>query len=269
MKILFFGDIVGKIGRSAIKEVLPQLKKKYQSDIVLANVENLAHGKGITTKTLTEMKEAGIDCFTSGNHVWKKEEARKAAEESGTCLITPTNDPRTLKGDGYKLLKIGEHKLFVINLIGKVFIKEEGLSCPFKEIDRILGEQNLSEAGGILVDFHAEATSEKVAMGWYLDSRVSAVLGTHTHIPTSDYKILPQGSGYVTDIGMVGPVDSVLGVKKELIIEKFLTDSPIIFKIPEEGEVEINAIYLEIDEKTHLTTKIEKIYHKVLITKGG
>jgi metallophosphoesterase (TIGR00282 family) len=267
MKILFFGDIVGKIGREAIKKILPVLKKKYRPDVILANVENLAHGKGITAKTLKEMELVGINCFTSGNHVWKKEDVIKVIKESGACLITPTNDPRTPQGNGYKLLEVGETQLFVVNLLGRVFIEEKDLRCPFKAIDKILAEQNLSVINGILVDIHAEATSEKIALGWYLDGRVSAVLGTHTHIPTSDYKILPQGTAYVTDIGMVGSVDSVLGVKKELIIEKFLTDSPIIFEIPEEGEVEVNAIYLEINDKTKLTEKIEKINKIVAINK--
>ncbi|MBU1130698.1 TIGR00282 family metallophosphoesterase [Patescibacteria group bacterium] len=265
MKILFFGDIVGKIGRQAIVKALSDLRKKYQPDVILANVENLAHGKGVTAKTLKEMKEAGIDFFTSGNHVWKKEEVRSATRESGTDLITPANDPRTLNGQGYKLLTVGATKLFVVNLLGRVFIDEADLRCPFKEIDKILAEQNSNNYSGIIVDIHAEATSEKVALSWYLDGRVSAVIGTHTHIATADYKILPRGTGYVTDVGMVGPVDSVLGVKKELIIEKFLNDSPIVFKIPETGEVEINAVYLEIDELSRLTAKIEKIYYKVLI----
>jgi len=265
MKILFFGDIVGKIGRKAMAKALPELKEKYQPDVVIANVENLAHGKGVTAKTLTEVKEAGVDLLTSGNHVWKKEDVAKAICESGTCLVTPTNDPRTPKGQGYKVLKIGELKLFVVNLLGRVFINEEDLRCPFKEIDQILGEQNTKDFNAIIVDLHAEATSEKIAMGWYLDGKISAVLGTHTHVPTADYKILPQGTGYVTDVGMVGPVESVLGVKKDIIIEKFLTDSAIVFKIPEAGEVEINAIYLEIDDKTKFATKIEKVYTIITI----
>lgn len=266
MKVLFFGDIVGKIGRRAVIQTLPSLREKYQPDVVLANVENLAHGKGVTAKTLKEIKEAGFDCLTSGNHVWKKEEVHQAAEESGVCLITPANDPRTIIGHGYKILNIGQDRLLVINLLGRVFIEEKDLRCPFKEADKILAAAVSEGLQAIIVDFHAEATSEKVALGWYLDGRISALLGTHTHIPTSDCKILPKGCGYVTDIGMVGPVDSVLGVKKELIIEKFLTDGPIVFKMPEEGEVEINAVYLEIDDQTKQTTKIEKIYQKILIT---
>jgi len=264
MKVLFFGDIVGKAGRRAMAEILPQLKEKYQPDAILANVENLAHGKGVTTKTLNEMNELDIDCFTSGNHIWKKEGVDIAIKESGSLLITPANDPRTPKERGYCELKIGLNKLFVINLLGRVYIDEEDLRCPFREIDEILKDRKLAD-GPIIVDLHAEATSEKIALGWYLDGRVSALLGTHTHIPTADYKILPQGTAYVTDVGMIGPVDSVLGVEKETIIKKFLTDSPIVFKIPEKGEIEVNAIYLEIEDKSGLVSNIEKVYQTVLI----
>jgi len=265
MRILFFGDIVGKIGRQAMVNILPELKKKYQPDAILANVENLAHGKGVTAKTLTEMKEIGIDCFTSGNHVWKKADVEEAVEESESNLVTPANDPRTLPKQGYKLLEINGKKLLVINLLGRVFIHEENLRCPFREVDQILLGQDLINLDAILVDIHAEATSEKVALGWYLDGRVSAVIGTHTHIPTADYKILPKKTAYITDIGMVGPVDSVLGVKKEIIIEKFLNDSPIVFKIADSGEIEVNALFIETDSKTGEAIKIEKILEKVYI----
>ena len=270
MRILFFGDIVGKIGRQAVKKALPLLKEKYQLDLVLANVENLAHGKGITSKTLKEMKEAGLDAFTSGNHIWKKEEVESAILEAEVKLATPANDIRTTGQGGYIELLVGSKKLLVVNLLGRGFMDQQdadaasGLACPFKTIDEILSSR-LDFSGPVLVDLHAEATSEKVAMGWYLDGRVAAVLGTHTHVPTADYKILPQGTAYVTDVGMVGPVDSVLGVEKELIIEKFLTDGPIVFKIPESGQVEINAVYLEIDDQTDRVKKFEKINQTVEI----
>ena len=246
-------------------KILPELKIKYRPDVVLANVENLANGKGVTAKTLTEMRKIGIDCFTSGNHVWKKENVDDAIELSQSNLITPANDPRTPGHQGFKILPIGGRKLLVINLLGRVFINEADLRCPFKEIDLILARPDMPKINAVIVDLHAEATSEKIAMGWYLDGRVSAVIGTHTHIPTADVKILPQGTGYITDIGMVGPADSVLGVKKEIIIEKFLNDSPIVFKIPESGEVEINALFTETDDKTKMAVKIEKIQEKVYI----
>ncbi|MCX6785680.1 MAG: TIGR00282 family metallophosphoesterase [Candidatus Komeilibacteria bacterium] len=258
MKILFFGDIVGKIGREAIKKILPELKKKYQPDVLIANVENLAHGKGVTAKTLTELKDLGFTCFTSGNHVWKKEDVAAAISASGATLITPLNDPRTPLGQGFAKLQIGSKTLIVVNLLGRVFIDEKDLTNPFSELDQLLDNYS-DQPPMVIVDFHAEATSEKIALGWHTDGRLSAILGTHTHVPTADYKILPQGTAYVTDVGMVGPIDSVLGVKKELIIEKFLTDGPIVFKLLEAGEVEINGIYLEINNSTNLAEKIEKI----------
>lgn len=273
MKILFLGDIVGKIGREAVKIILPELKAKYDPDVIIANVENLAHGKGITSKTLQEMSAVGIDAFTSGNHVWKKEDVEQAVEASGVKLATPLNDPRTTEKLGLIELAVGSKKLLVVNLLGRVFINETDpalaeieLRCPFKEIEKVLSGR-LDFSGPVVVDLHAEATSEKVAMGWYLDGRVAAVLGTHTHIPTADYKILPLGTAYVTDVGMVGPVDSVLGVKKEIIIEKFLTESQIVFKIPEAGAVEVNGVFLEIDEKTNLAKKFEKINQIVEVKK--
>lgn len=258
MKILFFGDIVGKAGRLALAKVLPELKSKYQPDIVLANVENLAHGKGVTAKTLLEVKNLGIDGFTSGNHVWKKEDVVSAAQTAGVKLATPMNDPRTKAGNGFFRLTLGKKEILVVNLLGRVYMDEQGLSCPFRAMDELLADF-AGFSGPIILDFHAEATSEKMAMGWYLDGRVSAVLGTHTHVPTADWKILPQGSVYVTDLGMVGPADSVLGVKKELIIEKFLTDGPIIFKYDEDGKAEINAAVLTLNDATNKAEKIDKV----------
>ncbi|MEK7067482.1 MAG: YmdB family metallophosphoesterase, partial [Patescibacteria group bacterium] len=189
--------------------------------------------------------------------VWKKEDVVLAAQESGALLATPLNDPRTPDGCGSFKLNIAGSGLLVVNLLGRTFMKETGLTCPFRAMDDFLKSQE-DFSGPIILDFHAEATSEKVALGWYLDGRISALLGTHTHIPTADYKILPQGTAYVTDLGMVGPADSVLGVTKELIIEKFLTDGPIIFNYPETGPAEVNAVLLEFDA-SNKAIKIEKI----------
>lgn len=265
IKILFFGDIVGKIGRQAIAKTLPYLKNKYQPDLVMANVENLAHGKGITEKTLTEINESGIDFFTSGNHIWKREDIKHILNDQKFSLITPLNDPRTQAGQGEKIIEVNHCKLLMVNLLGRVFMKEENLLCPFKTIDQVLEKYKNEEINGVIIDFHAEATSEKQAMGWYLDSRVSAILGTHTHIATIDAKILPQGTAYVTDVGMVGPTDSVLGIDKDKVIKKFLTDDKIIFEIPEEGVVGIDAIYLEINPENKKCVKIERVYKEVTV----
>ena len=265
IKILFFGDIVGKIGRKGLKKALSELKEKYQPDLVIANAENLAHGLGVTEKTLNEMLEAGVDFFTSGNHVWKKPMVEEIFAEDKIPLIRPANYPEETSGKGYKTLKVGGRKLIVLNLMGRVFIEEIELTCPFKKADEIIEECKKEKADIIIVDIHAEATSEKVAMGWYLDGRVAAVLGTHTHIPTADCQILPKGTAYVTDIGMVGAKDSVIGVDKEVIIENFLEEDHLPHEIPEEGDCIINSVLVEIEPKTNKATKIERIDLEVKI----
>jgi len=265
IKILFFGDIVGRIGRQALVKSLPYLKNKYQPDLIIGNVENLAHGKGVTEKTLSEIHSAGIDLFTSGNHIWRRDEIHDILKKKKFSLLTPQNDPRTEGHQGVQTLEVGNNKIVVINLLGRVFMNEENIKCPFKSIDKILTDTAKEAPAAIIVDFHAEATSEKKAMGWHLDGRVSAVVGTHTHIATADTQILPRGTGYITDLGMVGPIDSVLGIDKDKVIKKFLTDDKIIFDIPTEGQVGIDAVYLEINPENGKTTKIEKIFEEVTI----
>ena len=262
MKILFFGDIVGKIGRQAIKKVLPEMIKDYQPDLVIANVENLAHGTGVTKGTLAEMAEAGIDFFTSGNHIFKKPEADELLTAKDSVLLRPANYPPTVPGHGFKLVEVGSRSILVVNIIGRVFMKED-FDCPFRAIDEILAEVKRKNLAGIIVDFHAEATSEKVAFGWYVDGRVSAVLGTHTHVPTADAKILPQGTAYISDVGMVGAADSVIGDQKEPIIKSFLIQTSHPLEIPEEGEVEVDAVLLELDPKSQKAVKLTRVDRKV------
>lgn len=264
MKILFFGDIVGKIGRKAAAKVLPELKAGFRPDLVLANGENLAHGKGANEKVIKEVLEAGIDFLTSGNHIWAEKKVIPILEEGKLPLIRPANYPPEVPGAGEKIIEVGGIKVLIINLMGRVFIKED-LDCPFRKIDEILEKYKKEKLAAIIVDFHAEATSEKQAFGWYVDGRVSAVLGTHTHIGTSDSQILPQGTAYITDIGMVGAKESVLGVDKSIIQKKFLTQMPVLHEIPEEGVCMVNAILVEIDPKTKKAIKIERIDKEVTI----
>jgi metallophosphoesterase (TIGR00282 family) len=264
LKVLIFGDICGKIGRKAIAKIMPELKKKYDPDLTIANVENLAHGKGTTIKTMEEMIEAGIDLFTSGDHAFDKSEVIEIFEQKNCPLIRPANFPPGVPGKGEKMLEIGTKKVLVVNLIGRVFMKSQ-YDCPFREMDEILKRYENENLSAIIVDMHGEATSEKNALGLYLDGKVSAVLGTHTHIGTDDYKILPQGTAFVTDIGMVGASDSVLGVDKENILKNFLTQIPQTHEIPEEGMCVIDAIYLEINNKNSKAIKIEKIKEEVKI----
>lgn len=259
-----FGDICGKIGRKAITKILPDLKKKFNPDIVIANVENLAHGKGTTVKTLDEMVEAGIDFFTSGDHAFDKSEVNAIFEEKNGLLVRPANFPEGVPGKGEKVFEIGTKKVLVVNLVGRVFMKSQ-YDCPFKKADEILERHKDENLSAIIVDFHAEATSEKNAIALYLDGRVSAILGTHTHIGTDDLRILPQGTAFITDIGMVGASDSVLGVDKENILKNFLTQIPQTHEIPEEGLCTVNAVFVEINNKNKKAIKAEKIREEIKI----
>jgi len=265
MKVLFFGDIVGKIGRKAVKEILPQLKKELKPDLVIANVENIAHGSGVTQKTLSSIEDIGIDLFTSGNHIWKKsQQIEQLLEDKDTKLIRPANYLEKLPGSGSKIVKIKKKKVLVINLVGQVFMHEE-FDNPFKVLDKILLSYKKQKPDITLVDFHAEATSEKNALGWHADGRVSAVIGTHTHVPTADAKILPQGTGYISDVGMVGAKDSVIGQGTKEVLEGFLKDSKFKFAIDETGICQINSVFLTIDTKTKKTKKIQRVDKEIEI----
>lgn len=252
IKIIFLGDIVGALGRQAVKDVLPKWQKKYQPDLVIANIENLAHGKGVTTKTIDDIKLAGIDIFTGGNHIWRKQDLGLFKD---LRLATPINDARTLPEHRYQKIDCQGLPLTIINLLGSSTGRpDEIIDNPFLAIEKILPE--LSDTL-VIVDFHAELTSEKRAMGFYLDGKVNAVIGTHTHVPTADAQILPKGTAYISDAGMTGSFDSILGIKKEIIIDKFLTESHIRHELPESGQIEINAVLLEIDKDSRQSTKIE------------
>lgn len=260
MKILMFGDVVGKPGRKAVAKILPELKKKYDLDLVIANAENLAHGIGITKKTVDFILKAGVDVLTGGNHIFAKKEGIDLLANKEYPILRPANYPPGVVGQGYRLIEIRTKKVLIINLIGRVFFALD-YDCPFRLADEIL--KKYEEIPIKIVDFHAEATSEKKAFGFYLDGRVSAVLGTHTHIPTQDFKILSKKTAYVTDIGMVGSSNSVIGDKKESVIKRFLSQIPVKLEIKEEGPVEVNAVFIEIDDQTGKAKKIEKIYQDV------
>jgi metallophosphoesterase (TIGR00282 family) len=222
MVILFFADIFGKPGRKAVITALPELKQRYRPDFILGNVENLAGGRGINRKTFQQMVDQGFHGFTSGNHIWDNKEVLSLMENDDR-LVRPANYPTTpaapCPGRGFTLLRSGDHSLFVANLLGRVFM--DSLDCPFQAIDRILAEQR--PQCPVLVDMHGDATSEKYAMGWHLAGRVAAVVGSHTHVQTADERILPGGTAYITDVGMSGSFDSVIGLKPPEIIRKFIT----------------------------------------------
>jgi 2',3'-cyclic-nucleotide 2'-phosphodiesterase len=262
-KILFFGDIMGKPGRQALVQVLPSLREKYQPDLVIANVENLAHGKGVTPGTLAELSDLGIDVFTSGNHVFDKGELSAECFSKYPNLIRPYNYDDSWSGPGFfRIAKNNQHYL-VVNLGGRVFFEKQfrgEISNPFFALDQVL--QNESQKDDIImVDFHAEATSEKVAMGWYADGRVAALLGTHTHVPTADARILPQGTAYITDVGMTGPLNSVIGVKTENSLNMFLDKDRFRMDPEEEDPAMVNAVLIDIDQGRAKT--IDRIYQEL------
>ncbi len=258
MNILFIGDIVGKPGRKAVGLLLPDLRKEVAADIVIANVENLAHGSGITKTTLEEIHTAGVDAYTAGNHVWTKPEILDIMADSSIPLVRPANFPGDTPGVGARMVQVGTRSLLIVNLLGRVFMDQQ-VDDPFRALDAILKEFSHAKPDAILVDFHAEVTSEKVAFGFYADGRVAAAVGTHTHIGTADARILPKGTAYITDIGMTGPRESVLGVDKDVIIKNFLTQRPVRHEIPESGTQIFNSVLIEIDPITHLSTRIERI----------
>ncbi|MBI2414954.1 YmdB family metallophosphoesterase [candidate division WWE3 bacterium] len=246
MRILFIGDIVSRPGRDAVKHVLPGIIKEEEIDFVIANAENLAHGRGATVGTIEEMQDAGVDFFTGGDHLFWH--AGFDVDIKDLPVIRPANYPDTVPGEGFKVVETDKGRLLIIDLMGQTFINEP-LSNPFIEVDTILDKFKNEKLDGILVEFHGEATSDKVAMGFYLDGRVNALVGTHTHIPTCDEKLLPKGTMYITDIGMTGCIDSVLGVKKEIILDRVVRAKKQKFEWETVGRSEFRSVLVDITTK--------------------
>jgi len=263
IKIIFFGDVVGKIGRRAVTQIIPQWKKKYHPDLIMANVENLAHGKGITMRSLLEMKAAGVNAFTGGNHIWSKDDPTTAEITSNFILALPANSPLTPKTGRWQTIPVGEQELYLLNLLGQFQMEGAETTNPFFAFDELY--QDMGKPKLLLVDFHAETTSEKVAMGLYLDGRASAVVGSHTHVPTADARLLPQGTGYISDLGMVGGQNTVLGVKADIIINRFKGEHIGPFDWPETGPADISAVYLELDPQTGRCLHIEPLHATITV----
>lgn len=255
MKILFIGDIVGSPGRDMLTQYLPRLKDKYRPQVTIINGENAASGKGITEKIYKQFLSLGAQVITMGNHTWNKREILDFIDDA-PYLIRPANFPENNPGKGIVYLKINDIEVAVINLQGRTFMEPHDNPFP-------LGEKLIAEARKrtniIFVDFHAEATSEKQAFGWFADGQVSAVIGTHTHTQTADERILPEGTAYLTDAGMTGPYDSVLGVDKDVIIERFLSHMPARFDVDTKGRNQLNGCLITVDKKTGKAKKIERI----------
>ena len=255
MKILFIGDIVGKAGRKAVANLLPEISDKYQLDLIIANGENAAGGFGLTPSICEELLDNNINLITSGNHIWKHKEIIEYLENNG-CLLRPANYPQGAPGKGSTIIRTRQgDEVGVINLLGRIFM--DSLDCPFQtaktEINKLKDRTKV-----ILVDFHAEATSEKAALGWFLDGEVSAVIGTHTHVQTADEMILQKNTAFITDAGMTGPVNSVIGIKKEAAIKKFLTQMPQKFDVAKK-KIQLQGVLIDIDSSSGMAENIERI----------
>jgi metallophosphoesterase (TIGR00282 family) len=255
LKILFIGDVVGRAGRQALSSRLHRLVDEHRVDLVVANGENAAAGFGLTANIVTELLDLGIDVITSGNHIWDKREICDYLDRQER-LLRPANYPPGLPGRGAGIYSTSAGlQVGVVNLEGRVFMSN--LDCPFRAAEQLIEEMR-RRTPIILVDFHAEATSEKMALGCYLDGRVSAVVGTHTHVQTADERILPGGTAYITDAGMTGSRDAVIGIRKELAIEKFLTQQPVRFEVAKKDPW-LCGVLIEVDEKTGRALKVERI----------
>ncbi|MGY3481078.1 MULTISPECIES: TIGR00282 family metallophosphoesterase [Staphylococcus] len=254
MRILFIGDIVGKLGREAISNYLPKLKQTYKPTVTIVNAENAAHGKGLTEKIYKSLLREGVDFMTMGNHTYGQRQIYDFIENANR-MVRPANFPDEAPGVGMRFIQINEIKLAIINLQGRAFMQD--IDDPFKKADALIAEAQ-KETDYIFVDFHAETTSEKNAMGWYLDNRVSAVVGTHTHIQTSDERILPGGTGYITDVGMTGYYDGILGINREEVINRFITSLPQRHVVPDEGRSVLSGVIIDLN-KDGKTKRIERI----------
>ncbi len=261
MRILFLGDIVGKPGRQAVTALLPRLIDIERLDFVVANCENVTNGSGVDPKSARDLLAAGVDVLTSGNHVWRRKEIIEffAAERR---LLRPANFPPMVPGHGWTVAETADGTaVAVVNLIGRVYM--DSVDCPFRTAENVLREAG-PRAAVVIVDMHADATSEKNAMGWFLDGKVTAVLGSHSHVQTADERVLPGGTAYITDAGMCGPMDSVIGVKKELAIERFLTHMPVRFEVAS-GPVVVQGVIVEVDAETGRATAITRVQERRVV----
>jgi len=261
MRILLIGDIVGRPGREAVAKIVPSFRKDRCVDFVVANAENIAGGSGLTPDTVDELFESQLDVLTSGDHIWKKRNIYERLEKDHR-ILRPANYPESCPGSGAAVFNSSAAKpVAVINVLGRVFMDNID-SCPFKtaenKIQSVSGDTKV-----ILVDMHAEATSEKIAMGWFLDGKASVIFGTHTHVQTADEKIMPHGSAYITDIGMTGSQDSVIGRDKDAVIEHFLNCMPARFEVADK-DLELQGALVEVDDRTGKALSIERVRERVI-----
>jgi metallophosphoesterase (TIGR00282 family) len=256
MKILFLGDVVGRNARDAVIALLPEVRRKYNLDAIIVNVENAAHGFGVTAQICDDFYKAGADCLTTGNHVWDQREIL-AYIDRDPKLLRPLNYPQGTPGKGFYILQTAKgEKILIANLMARLFM--DTLDDPFAAADKLCREHRLGkDVNAIFVDFHGEASSEKMALAHYLDGRASFVVGTHTHVPSADARIFPKGTGYMTDAGMCGPYDSVIGMDAQLAVNRFVRKVPGDKLFPADGPVSVCGVMATIDGKTGLCTKVE------------
>ena len=257
INILFIGEVSGKIGRRTVEKLLPELKKELKSDLVILNADNLAHGNGVSETTIKEMMAVGIDIFTGGDHCFGNIGSLNVYDMD-LPLLRPANYSNNAPGKGFTIIEFGGQKILIVSLIGQVFMSMN-YDNPFTKVDEILSNLANNNLSAIIVDIHAEATSEKIALAHYLDGRASAILGTHTHIMTADAQISESGTALISDVGMTGFADGILGVDKEGIIKTFLTQIKTSHVIPETGRSIFNAVFLQIDPNTKKTVSIKPI----------
>jgi metallophosphoesterase (TIGR00282 family) len=255
LRILFIGDVVGSPGRRILRECLPALKEQYRPNLVIANGENLAGGLGATPKLIREITEYGVHVVTMGNHTWRRAEMVKGITLLDN-VVRPANYPPGTPGENYLIYDLGSgRRIAIFNLLGRIFM--EPFDCPFRA-GMQLAEKLRQQTPVVILDMHAEATSEKMAVAWYLDGKISAVLGTHTHVQTADERILPKGTAFITDVGMTGPHDSIIGMKPQQVLTRFVTGIPARFEVADEN-LRLNAVLVEIDDETGMAKKIERI----------
>jgi metallophosphoesterase (TIGR00282 family) len=261
LRLLAVGDVYAGVGRRALKHLLPQLRHDFDLDLVVVNGENSAGGRGISMRTARELRDAGADLITTGNHVWAQPDANQVLDDPDLRVVRPANYPDPAPGRGMVQISIKGRTISLINVLGRVFM--EPLDDPFRAIDTTLLTLERKPVDGehpiVLVEMHAEATSEKQAMGWYLDGRVSAVWGTHTHVPTADGRVLPGGTGYVTDLGMTGAYDSIIGASVTETLQRFLTQRSLRLKAPDDGIAMLNAVLFEIDLTTGACLSVQRV----------
>jgi 2',3'-cyclic-nucleotide 2'-phosphodiesterase len=254
MNILMVGDVFGEPGRAAVARHLPRLRQEHAIDFCVVNVENAASGFGVTPQMARQVLEQGADVMTSGNHIWDRKEIVEYITKEN-LLLRPANFPAGTPGVGYVTIKAGPYRVAVLNLMGRVFMHP--IDCPFRKADEIVPELR-KDTPIVLVDMHAEATSESVAMGWYLDGRVSAVVGTHRHVQTADERVLPGGTAYITDLGMTGPTDGVIGVDRDLILQRFVSQMPVRFE-PAKGPAALHGVVIVVDPESGRASEIRRL----------